>query len=110
MEISGRRSQIVYTGLGRGEKLTEQLFGDGEQDWRPVHPAISHVQVSPLPPRALHARCVELGPAAAMAALVDENTWGPADRPRGAARPSEAGGLRAPVTVAPRVTEKEGLA
>jgi FlaA1/EpsC-like NDP-sugar epimerase len=110
MTISGRRSQIVYTGLGRGEKLTEQLFGDGEQDWRPVHPAISHVPVPALTPRALHARCVELGPAAAMAVLVDESTCGPADRPFGTIRPPEAGGQRAPVPVTTRVTEKEGLA
>jgi FlaA1/EpsC-like NDP-sugar epimerase len=41
---------IVYTGLRPGEKLHEVLFGDGEQDLRPRHPLISHVQVPPLDP------------------------------------------------------------
>src|SRR5439155_7594012 len=41
--ISGCDSQIVYTGLGKGEKLHEELFGAGEQDWRPIHPLISHI-------------------------------------------------------------------
>jgi FlaA1/EpsC-like NDP-sugar epimerase len=40
---------IVYTGLRPGEKLHETLFGAGEQDARPIHPLISHVQVPPLP-------------------------------------------------------------
>ncbi|EIV96063.1 nucleoside-diphosphate sugar epimerase/dehydratase [Frankia sp. QA3] len=46
--------EIVYTGLGRGEKLHEELFGDGETDQRPHHPLISHVDVPALDPtRAL---------------------------------------------------------
>lgn len=40
--------EIVYTGLRPGEKLDEDLFGDGEVDQRPVHPLISHVCVPPL--------------------------------------------------------------
>ena len=39
---------IEYTGLREGEKLHEQLFGAGEQDHRPVHPLISHVNVPPM--------------------------------------------------------------
>lgn len=40
--------EIVVTGLREGEKMHEDLFGDGEFDVRPVHPLISHVPVPPL--------------------------------------------------------------
>ena len=49
MEISGRSVRIVYTGLREGEKMHEGLFGPGERDHRPTHPAVSHVAVPPLP-------------------------------------------------------------
>jgi FlaA1/EpsC-like NDP-sugar epimerase len=39
---------IVYTGLREGEKLHEDLFGEGELDVRPKHPLISHVPVPSL--------------------------------------------------------------
>ncbi|BCJ54232.1 dTDP-glucose 4,6-dehydratase [Actinoplanes sp. NBRC 14428] len=42
--------EIVYTGLRYGEKLHEDLFGDGEEDRRPLHPLISHVAVPALNP------------------------------------------------------------
>jgi FlaA1/EpsC-like NDP-sugar epimerase len=35
-------------GLRSGEKVHEELFGDGEVDTRPRHPLISHVAVQPL--------------------------------------------------------------
>jgi len=48
MELAGRTVRIDYTGLRPGEKLHEALFGVGEQDHRPIHPAVSHVVVPPL--------------------------------------------------------------
>jgi FlaA1/EpsC-like NDP-sugar epimerase len=42
--------EIVYTGLRPGEKLHEDLFGEGELDLRPLHPLISHVAVPALHP------------------------------------------------------------
>jgi FlaA1/EpsC-like NDP-sugar epimerase len=48
-----RQVDIVYTGLRPGEKLTEDLLGEGEQDERPYHPLIRHVPVSPLAPAAV---------------------------------------------------------
>jgi FlaA1/EpsC-like NDP-sugar epimerase len=41
---------IVYTGLRDGEKLHEELFGDGEHDLRPLHPLISHVRIAAIDP------------------------------------------------------------
>ena len=40
--------EIVFTGLRDGEKMHEDLFGDGEFDVRPVHKLISHVPVPAL--------------------------------------------------------------
>ena len=46
MEQSGTPVRIEFTGLREGEKLHEELFGDGEpQDVRPRHPLVSHVPV-----------------------------------------------------------------
>ncbi|TCB95924.1 polysaccharide biosynthesis protein [Micromonospora zingiberis] len=42
--------EIVYTGLRPGEKLHEDLLGQGENDLRPLHPLISHVSVPTLDP------------------------------------------------------------
>ncbi len=50
---SGRKVEIVITGLRPGEKLHEELVGLGEHDDRPIHPMISHTGVPPLSPAAL---------------------------------------------------------
>jgi FlaA1/EpsC-like NDP-sugar epimerase len=44
------RVEIVFTGLRPGEKLSEDLLGEGEPDDRPYHPLIRHVPVAPLLP------------------------------------------------------------
>ena len=46
---------IEIVGLRSGEKVHEELFGDGESDTRPQHPLISHVPVSPIDVRVLEA-------------------------------------------------------
>lgn len=45
IELSGKDVEIVYTGLRDGEKLHEELWGDGEPDLRPAHPRVSHTPV-----------------------------------------------------------------
>ena len=47
---SGKTIRIVYTGLRPGEKLHEELLGDGETDDRPFHPQISQTLVPALAP------------------------------------------------------------
>ena len=45
---SGKPVEIEIVGLRAGEKVHEELFGDGEVDTRPRHPLISHVPVLPI--------------------------------------------------------------
>jgi FlaA1/EpsC-like NDP-sugar epimerase len=49
---------IVFTGLRPGEKMAEDLLGQGEVDHRPHHPLIRHAQVTQLPPERLS--CLDL--------------------------------------------------
>ncbi|TWP52415.1 polysaccharide biosynthesis protein [Lentzea tibetensis] len=67
MKVSGRSVPIVYTGLQDGEKLHEELFGQGEFDHRPLHPAISQVPVPPLDPAHLLSLALGDNEVAAMA-------------------------------------------
>jgi FlaA1/EpsC-like NDP-sugar epimerase len=71
-----RQVDIVYTGLRPGEKMSEDLLGQGERDERPYHPLIRHVPVAPLPPDAV----IGLDPADSLAglraALADSATGG----------------------------------
>lgn len=53
--------EIVYTGIRPGEKIHEELLGADEQDVRPFHPLISHVDVAPLDPTAAKALDVLAG-------------------------------------------------
>jgi FlaA1/EpsC-like NDP-sugar epimerase len=48
-----RHIEIVYTGLRRGEKLHEVLFGTDETRRPGPHPLIAHVAVEPLCPDAV---------------------------------------------------------
>jgi FlaA1/EpsC-like NDP-sugar epimerase len=68
MDIAGRRTDIVYTGLRSGEKLHEQLFGAGETGHCEVHPAITHVTAPALDPDQVRRHAAQVG---AEAALVD---------------------------------------
>jgi dTDP-glucose 4,6-dehydratase len=50
---SGRRIEIVFTGLRPGEKMHEVLFSETERGERRAHPMITHVGVPPLSPADL---------------------------------------------------------
>ncbi|MCW2782052.1 MAG: pglF [Marmoricola sp.] len=58
IELSGKDVDVIYTGLRPGEKMDEDLFGEGEQDERPAHPLISH---TPVPAYGAH-EAIELDP------------------------------------------------
>lgn len=55
---SGKKIEVVFTGLRPGEKLHEALLSHGEDGVRRSHPLITHVAVPPLSPADLggHAR------------------------------------------------------
>jgi dTDP-glucose 4,6-dehydratase len=50
---SGRDIDIVFTGLRHGEKMHEELVGEGEHDLRPIHPSISHARIDAMAPTSL---------------------------------------------------------
>ncbi len=51
--MSGKNLPIHITGLREGEKIHEELMGDGETDERPLHSKISHAKVPPTAPANL---------------------------------------------------------
>jgi FlaA1/EpsC-like NDP-sugar epimerase len=54
IDLSGRRDvEIVYTGLRPGEKLSEELFSEGEEAATTANPLITSVRVPQLAPEAL---------------------------------------------------------
>jgi FlaA1/EpsC-like NDP-sugar epimerase len=52
---------IVYTGLCPDEKLSEDLLGSDEADYRPNHPLVRHAQVKPLDPGELAGLAADCG-------------------------------------------------
>ena len=70
IEQSGTPVPIVYTGLRAGEKMHEELFGDGEPcDRRPRHALVSHVPVPALSLDRVASLPAEGDPAAVRAAM-----------------------------------------
>lgn len=53
IEISGKKIEIVFTGLRPGEKLHEDLYGSKEESEVLNHELISHAKVNPLDPGEL---------------------------------------------------------
>ena len=53
---SSKPIKIEVVGLRVGEKVHEELFGEGEIDERPRHPLISHVAVKPIDQTSLVAK------------------------------------------------------
>lgn len=53
IEISGKKIEIVFTGLRPGEKLHEDLYGSKEDSEVLTHELISHAKVIPLDPGEL---------------------------------------------------------
>ncbi|MFC5141954.1 polysaccharide biosynthesis protein [Actinomycetospora rhizophila] len=69
MGLAGKPTEIVYTGLRDGEKLHEELLGRLEVARRPIHPAISHIDVPTLDPDVARARASAVGAARALSEL-----------------------------------------
>ena len=108
---SARPVDIVYTGLRPGEKLTEDLLGADEVDYRPRHPLIRHAKVTPLDPEQLSLLTAQRRrgqPAPAPRGMRDGNVAGrgpPAVARRGRRRTGDAGWQRnrEPVTTVGRL-------
>ena len=82
---------IIFTGLRPGEKLVEDLLGQGEMDNRPCHPLIRHARVTQLPPERLSRLDLASDPGDLREALAEcTGGWnsggGPSSLPRQAVR------------------------
>ncbi|QGU01017.1 UDP-N-acetyl-alpha-D-glucosamine C6 dehydratase [Corynebacterium kalinowskii] len=53
IKMSGKDIDIVFTGLREGEKMHEELVGEGETEDRPFHPKVSHAHADSLSPQNL---------------------------------------------------------
>ncbi|MBN8205349.1 polysaccharide biosynthesis protein [Microbacterium esteraromaticum] len=51
--MSGKKIEIVFTGLRSGEKLHEELVGSRENLERPFHPQVSHTRADSISPERL---------------------------------------------------------
>ena len=111
---SGRHIEIVYTGLRPGEKLHEDLFGQGEHVVRRVHPLISHVPVQPLEPEVVKTFDLRLPAAAIRAELEEMCTAAMPEAPAVPARavtddrPRVAAGVRRPTPAGPAHRNGQG--
>jgi dTDP-glucose 4,6-dehydratase len=54
IDISGKKIDIVFTGLRPGEKLHEELYGENEKNEVLSHPLISHAKAEPISPEKLN--------------------------------------------------------
>ena len=68
---SGKKIDIVYTGLRDGEKLHERLFGGAEGDERSKHPMVSHARVPALSQGVVRGHDLRAGNAAMLQAFED---------------------------------------
>ncbi|MGH4008601.1 MAG: polysaccharide biosynthesis protein [Pseudonocardiaceae bacterium] len=105
--LAGRSPQILYTGLRDGEKLHEELFGDGEADVRPVHPAVSHVVVPGLDPALVRQHVAPDGAVQVMARLatMDGSRDSSAGLATGRAGPSRRSSVGGQVVALPTATQ-----